>query len=158
MRVELVARASHRAVDTASRETTASQVSQLQRYTLHHAVSGLVSTLASGSDSGWVDGWVGCWVDWPLMSGKAAAAVNALPLASCQRWTVKATVGLFACWLLNVPAHSSVSQGRICSDNFTYCHTEIEVASPSHPVTVYWHRANQSQRWPYNLTLPCLAG
>ena len=24
--------------------------------------------------------------------------------------------------------HASVSQGRICSDNVTYCHTEIEVA------------------------------
>ena len=24
--------------------------------------------------------------------------------------------------------HASVSQGRICSDNFTCCHTEIEVA------------------------------
>ena len=26
--------------------------------------------------------------------------------------------------------HASVSQGRICSDNFTCCHTEIEVADP----------------------------
>ena len=24
--------------------------------------------------------------------------------------------------------HASVSQRRICSDNFTFCHTEIEVA------------------------------
>ena len=35
--------------------------------------------------------------------------------------------------------HASVSQGRICSDNFTCCHTEIEVAdqlstSPSHSI------------------------
>ena len=30
--------------------------------------------------------------------------------------------------------HASVSQGRICSDNFTCCHTEIEVADPTfHP-------------------------
>ena len=36
---------------------------------------------------------------------------------------------LFVGWLLNVPATCySVSQGRICSDNFTCCHTEIEVA------------------------------
>ena len=27
--------------------------------------------------------------------------------------------------------HESVSQGRICSDNFTCCHTEIEVADPT---------------------------
>ena len=26
---------------------------------------------------------------------------------------------------------ASVSQGRICSDNFTCCHTEIEVADPT---------------------------
>ena len=34
--------------------------------------------------------------------------------------------------------HASVSQGRICSDKFTCCHTEIEVAdlstSPSHSI------------------------
>ena len=28
-----------------------------------------------------------------------------------------------------------VSQGRICSDNFTYCHTEIEVADPTFHLT-----------------------
>ena len=36
--------------------------------------------------------------------------------------------------------HASVSQGRICSDDFTCCHTEIEVADQtfySHPVTVH---------------------
>ena len=33
--------------------------------------------------------------------------------------------------------HASVSQGRICSDNFTCCHTETEVADQTHPVTVY---------------------
>ena len=44
--------------------------------------------------------------------------------------------------------HVSVSQGRICSDSFTCCHTEIQVADQT--VTVYWHRANQSQHWPYN--------
>ena len=34
--------------------------------------------------------------------------------------------GLFAGWLLN--GHAKVSQGRIYLDNFTCCHTEIEVA------------------------------
>ena len=33
---------------------------------------------------------------------------------------------LVAC--LTSQQHASVSQGRICSDNFTCCHTEIEVA------------------------------
>ena len=31
--------------------------------------------------------------------------------------------------------HASVSQGRICSDNFTCCHTEIEVADPAFHLT-----------------------
>ena len=31
--------------------------------------------------------------------------------------------------------HASVSQGRICSDNFTCCHTEIEVAGPTFYLT-----------------------
>ena len=37
---------------------------------------------------------------------------------------------LFVCWLvgcLTSLQQASVSQGRICSDNFTCCHTEIEV-------------------------------
>ena len=35
--------------------------------------------------------------------------------------------------------YASVSQGRMCSDNFTCCHTDMEVADqfPSDPVTVY---------------------
>ena len=31
--------------------------------------------------------------------------------------------------------HASVSQGRICSDNLTCCHTETEVADPSFHLT-----------------------
>ena len=43
--------------------------------------------------------------------------------------------------------HSSVSQGRICSDNFTCCHTEIEVADPTLHLT-------QSQYTDSRLTSP----
>ena len=53
--------------------------------------------------------------------------------------------GLVAC--LTSQQHASVSQEPICSDNFTCCHTDIEVCGsnfPSHPVTAYWHRADQS--------------
>ena len=63
------------------------------------------------------------------------------------------------CWLLNVPATCySVSQGRICSDNFTCCHTETEVAekvstSSSHSILT---PSDQSQYWPY--IARCLAG
>ena len=63
------------------------------------------------------------------------------------------TICLFVCWLLNVPATCECISGtdlhrqfyvlphwdRSCRSNF-----------PSHPVTVYWHRADQSQCWPYN--------
>ena len=31
--------------------------------------------------------------------------------------------------------HASVSQGRICSDNFTCCHSEIEAADPTFYLT-----------------------
>ena len=31
--------------------------------------------------------------------------------------------------------HASVSKGRICSDNFTYCHTEMEVADQAFYLT-----------------------
>ena len=31
--------------------------------------------------------------------------------------------------------HASVSQGRICSDHFTCCHTEIEIADPTFYLT-----------------------
>ena len=42
------------------------------------------------------------------------------------------------CWLvacLTSQQHASVSQGRICSDNFTCCHTEIEAADQSFYLT-----------------------
>ena len=39
---------------------------------------------------------------------------------------------------------ASVSQGRICSDNFTCCHTEIEVADP----TVYLTQSQYTDTGP----------
>ena len=44
----------------------------------------------------------------------------------------------FVCWLvacLMSQQHASVSQGRICSDNFSCYHTEIEVADPTFYLT-----------------------
>ena len=44
----------------------------------------------------------------------------------------------FVCWLLacfTSQQHASVSQGRICSDNFTCCHTEIEIADQTSHLT-----------------------
>ena len=40
---------------------------------------------------------------------------------------------LVAC--LTSQQHASVSQGRICSDNLTCCHSEIEVADPTFYLT-----------------------
>ena len=46
------------------------------------------------------------------------------------------------CWVccllagyLTSQQQASVSQGRICSDSFTCCHTEIEVADPTFYLT-----------------------
>ena len=43
-------------------------------------------------------------------------------------------VGLLVGCLMS-QQQASVSQGRICSDNFTCCHTEIEVADPTFYLT-----------------------
>ena len=40
--------------------------------------------------------------------------------------------------------HASVSQGRICSDKFTFCHTEIEVADQ----TFYLTQSQYTDTWP----------
>ena len=45
-------------------------------------------------------------------------------------WTVCLLVGC-----LTSQQQASVSQGRICSDNFTCCHTKIEVADPTFYLT-----------------------
>ena len=45
---------------------------------------------------------------------------------------------MFVCWLvgcLTSQQQASVSRGRICSDNFTCCRTEIEVADPTFHLT-----------------------
>ena len=43
----------------------------------------------------------------------------------------------FCCFVgcLTSQQQASVSQGRICSDKFTCCHTEIEVADPTFSLT-----------------------
>ena len=53
----------------------------------------------------------------------------------------------FVCWLvgcLTSQQHASVSQGRICSDNFTCCHTETEVADQSFHLT----QPQYTDTWP----------
>ena len=54
-----------------------------------------------------------------------------------QQTAKKAIPFFFVCWLgcLTSQQQASVSQGQICSDNFTCCHTEIEVADPTFYLT-----------------------
>ena len=60
---------------------------------------------------------------------------------SCQRLRGDTEVQVVAtrvCWLVGCSTsqqHASVSHGRICSDNFTCCHTEIEVAVTQYTYT-----------------------
>ena len=58
----------------------------------------------------------------------------------------------FVCLLvgcLTSQHHSSVCQGRICSDNFTCCHTEIEVANQTFYLTLS-HYTDTGQTRSYN--------
>ena len=53
-------------------------------------------------------------------------------------WCRKAgKLGCLFAGCLTSQQQASVSQGRICSDKFTCCHTEIEVADPTFYRTVY---------------------
>ena len=56
-------------------------------------------------------------------------------------------------WLLNVPATCECISGMdLLRQFYVLPHWDRSCRSnfPSHPVTVYWHRADQSQCWPYN--------
>ena len=50
------------------------------------------------------------------------------------RGVIPASVCLLVGFLTS-QQHASVSQGQICSDNFTCCHTEIKVADPTFHLT-----------------------
>ena len=79
------------------------------------------------------------------------------PAPECL-FSLRVLLFCFVCWLLIVPATCECISGtdlhrqfyvlphwdRSCRSNF-----------PSHPVTVYWHRADQSQCWPYNAWQGC---
>ena len=56
----------------------------------------------------------------------------------CKSRKAGSSCSLFVGWLLaclTSQQHPSVSQGRICSDNLTCCHTEIEAADPTFHLT-----------------------
>ena len=55
------------------------------------------------------------------------------------------------CLLVNVPATCECISGTdLLRQFYVLPHWDRSSSNfPSHPVTVYWHRANQSQHWPY---------
>ena len=67
-----------------------------------------------------------CWAGWSF--------IGWLPPTFKTRDVRLDKVCLFVGWLTS-QQQASVSQGRICSDKFTCCHTEIEVADPTFYLT-----------------------
>ena len=74
----------------------------------------------------------------------ARIAQSVVNWAHCPAWcnvggsTLLWVSGLFVCLsvtCLTSQQHASVSQGRICTDNFTCCHTEIEAADQTFHLT-----------------------
>ena len=60
---------------------------------------------------------------------------------------------LFVCWLFNVPATGYCISGTdLLRQFYVLPHWDRSYRSNflPHPVTVYWHWADQSQCWPYN--------
>ena len=52
-------------------------------------------------------------------------------------------------WDLTYRLRVPVSQGWVCLDSFTFCHSEARGRWNllSHPVTVFWHKTDQSHPW-----------
>ena len=61
------------------------------------------------------------------------------PTLKCVSSLVKYKESLLFVGCLSSQQHVSLSQGRICSDNFTCCHTEIEVADQTFYLTQSQH-------------------
>ena len=60
--------------------------------------------------------------------------LRSVPEIHCHvAWTFRSQEMFVGC--LTSQQHASVSQGRMCSDNFTCCHTEIEVADQTFYLT-----------------------
>ena len=67
----------------------------------------------------------------------------------CHSWGSVVAV----CWLLNAQATCKSISGTDLLRQFyvlPLCNRSCRSHFPTHPVTVYWHPANQSQHWPYN--------
>ena len=81
----------------------------------------------------WMVGWFLCLL---LLMRLDCLTLSVVQLSDIlEQW---AGDGRGVCWLvgcLTSQQHASVSQGRICTDNFTCCHTEIEVADQTFHLT-----------------------
>ena len=72
---------------------------------------------------------------------------------SCSIDFLKSGWRVRVCWLLSIPATCECISGTDLLRQFyvlPHCDRSCRSNYPSHPVTVYWHRADQSQHWPYN--------
>ena len=66
---------------------------------------------------------------------KQAEALKGVSLFMVFNGYLARKEGLLFGGCLTSQQHASVSQGWICSDNFTCCHTETEVADPTFYLT-----------------------
>ena len=78
---------------------------------------------------------------WPELSSVHGKVLHALEMCclACVCSVRALDTSRFVCCLLvgclSSQQHASVSQGRICTDNFTCCHTEIEAADQTFHLT-----------------------
>ena len=89
-----------------------------------------------------VDSWPFLYVQWPP---------HWLSRSTCA--STAGFVGRLIACLLNVSVASQCISGMdLLTQLHVLPHWDISYRSnsSSHPVTVYWHRANQSPCWPYN--------
>ena len=109
----------------------------------------------------WCRTWLAPWTalssstGWPVVQANGLSLSPRLAVASYStyyRSVLQKKGWLLAC-LLNIPATCECISGTdLLRQFYVLPHWDRSSRSnfPSHPVTVYWHRADQSQRWPYN--------
>ena len=97
-------------------------------------------------------GWPAQWCTGPELL--STHCTGSRP-ATSHKWILISTVQgtKFVCWLLSVQATCECISGTdLLRQFYVLPHWDRSCRSnfPSHPVTVYWYRTNQSKHWPYN--------
>ena len=103
-----------------------------------------------------ISGW--CTSGWELPAAKDTKICNDYTLNPSvndyvQKEKEEKKDCLFVGWLLNVPATwECISGTDLLRQFYVLPHWDRNFRSNflPHPVTIYWHRADQSQSWPYN--------